>query len=175
MRKLPKTISEQQFIEGLKLVRKPKIKLSFMLGFYQCLRVSEVAKLQPDHIDRDRGFIHILAGKGNKDRDVPIMEPVKFGLKHLPVGIGIRALQKQVKKYWPEIHFHSLRHSGASYYLNDKKVGIRSIQLLLGHSRLDTTTIYTHISPVQLQETFTGIWNTEKANVQEYKPRVNEG
>lgn len=157
-RQLPKTISESQFIEVIKKITNAKHKLAFMLGFYQCMRVSEVSKLLPEHIDRGRGFIHILAGKGNKDRDIPIMKPVERGLSHLPIGIGIRGLQKAFKKYFPELHFHSLRHSGATMYLNDKGKDIRVIQQLLGHSRLDTTQIYTHITPDNLKQQFEEVW-----------------
>ena len=145
-------------MEGVKKIEDKKIRTAFMLGFYQCMRVSEVAKLQVPNIERERGFLHILAGKGNKDRDIPIMPPIEPMLKHLPMKIGIRQLQKKVKKYFPELHFHSFRHSGATMYLNDKKVGIRQIQQLLGHSRLDTTQIYTHVSPLQLKEAFKEVW-----------------
>ena len=159
MKKIPKTISEKDFIEIIKKVNKPKIKLAFMLGFYECMRVSEVVKLKKEQIDMQRGFINIKDAKGNKDRDIPIMDPVKNGLRHVPMVIGIRALQKQFYKHFPEgLSFHSLRHSGATYYLNDKKIGIRTLQQLLGHARLDTTQIYTHISPRQLQEDFKDIW-----------------
>jgi integrase/recombinase XerD len=159
VRILPKTISEKEFIEGLKLVKKPYLKVAFMLGFYECLRVSEVVKLRSQDIDKDRGFIHVLAGKGNKDRDVPIMKPLASSLRFLPIPVGIRALQKSVNKYWPGLHFHSLRHSGATYYLNVRKVGLRQIQQLLGHSRLDTTQIYTHVTPEGLKESFDEAWN----------------
>ena len=158
MRKLPKTISESEFLAVLKRVKQQHLRLAFALGFYQCMRVSEVVALTSDHVDRDRGFLHILAGKGGKDRDVPIMPPILKGLKRLPVGVGCRALQKAVKRYWPGLKFHSLRHSGASFYLNEKKVDIRHIQLLLGHSRLDTTQIYTHVAPGQLKEAFADLW-----------------
>ncbi|MEK6936347.1 MAG: tyrosine-type recombinase/integrase [Nanoarchaeota archaeon] len=161
MKKLPKTISEAEFLDIIKQVKDNKTKIAFMLGFYEGLRVSEVIKLKPENIDKQRGFIHIIAGKGNKDRDIPIMPPVESGLKHLPMDVGVRGLQKRFKRHFkshPELSFHSLRHSGATYYLNDKKVDIRQIQQLLGHSRLDTTQIYTHISPSQLKEAFGGIW-----------------
>lgn len=158
MRKLPKTISEEEFLSVIKTIKKQHIKLAFMLGFYQCMRVSEVVNLKPENVDRGRGFLHIIAGKGNKDRDIPIMKPVSRGLKYLPIGVGIRALQKQVNKYFPGYHFHSLRHSGASFYLNVKKVDIRKIQLLLGHSRLDTTMIYTHVTSHQIKEAFDEVW-----------------
>ncbi len=159
MIKLPKTISENEFLTILKTIQNKKSKIAFMLGFYECMRISEVINLKPEDIDTERGFIHIKQAKGKKDRDIPIMEIVKKGLKHIPIGIGIRGLQKRFNKHFPEgLTFHSLRHSGASYYLNDKKVGIRSLQQLLGHSRLDTTQIYTHISPKQLQEDFENLW-----------------
>jgi integrase/recombinase XerD len=159
MRKLPVTISEAEFLEGLAKVRQKHHKLAFMLGFYQCMRVSEIIKLQPEDIDRERGFIHIKSGKGNKDRDIPIVEPVRKHLNSLPLKCRTtRALEIAIKNYWPELHFHSLRHSGATFYLNEKKVGLRQIQQMLGHSRLDTTQIYTHINPNDLKEAFKDAW-----------------
>lgn len=159
--KIPKIITENEFLEGIKKIKTPKnnhVKLAFMLGFYQCLRVSEVVNLKPEDVNAERNTLHIRNAKGGKDRIVPIMKPVKKGLKHLPVGVGIRALQLQVKKYFPQHHFHTLRHSGATFYLNDKDVDIRYIQQLLGHTRLDTTQIYTHIDPRQLIDKFDGLW-----------------
>ncbi len=158
MRKLPSTISEQEFLEGLKKVKRPKLKLAFMLGFYQAMRVSEIVNLKQENVDMDRGFIHILQAKGKKDRDVPIMKPVKYGLRYLPIGLGVRSLEKWVKVYWPNIHFHSLRHSGSTFYLNVKGVDIRHIQELLGHASLETTQIYTHVSPKNLKDKFGEIW-----------------
>ena len=158
MRILPSTISESEFLEGIKKVKRPKLKLAFMLGFYQCMRVSEIVKLKPENVNMDTGFIHILQGKGSKDRDIPIMQPVKHGLRHLPIGLGIRSLEKWVKRYFPDIHFHSLRHSGATFYLNNKSIDIRYIQLLLGHSQLSTTQIYTHVNPQNLKDKFEGVW-----------------
>jgi len=158
MRKLPSTISEAEFLEGLKKVKRPKLKLAFMLGFYQCMRVSEIVNLKPENVNMNTGFIHIIQGKGNKDRDIPIMKPVKHGLRHLPIGLGVRSLEKWVKVYWPDIHFHTLRHAGATFYLNNKSIDIRYIQLLLGHSQLSTTQIYTHVNSKVLKDKFEGVW-----------------
>lgn len=160
MRRLPTTISEEDFLSKVKTVKNPKHRLALMLGFYQCMRVSEVEKLQPNDVDRGRGFLYLRQAKGNKDRHVPIMKPVLSGLRHLPIGIGIRALQKLVKRTFdnPQIHFHTLRHSGATMYLNDKEVDIRYIQQLLGHSRLDTTQIYTHVTPENLKNKYNEVW-----------------
>ncbi len=154
MKRLPKTITEAEFISGMRLVKKRHIKLAFLLGFYQCMRVSEVVALKKEDIDFERGFVHIKNAKGGFDRDIPIMKPAKNMLRHLPVGVGVRALQLQVKKYWPHLHFHCLRHSGATFYLNDRRIDVRFIQQLLGHKQLSTTQIYTHITPKQLKEVF---------------------
>ena len=155
--KIPKTITESEFLEKLKGVQDKKLKLAFMLGFYQGMRVSEVVNLKLENIDKERGFIHIIAGKGNKDRDIPIMSPVKAGLKYLPLDIGVRWLQKLSIRYFG-VKFHTFRHSGATFYLNEKKIDIRQIQQLLGHSRLDTTQIYTHVNPSQLKTAFEEAW-----------------
>ena len=125
-----------------------------MLGFYQCLRVSEVVNLKQEHIDKSRGFIHVIAGKGNKDRDIPIMPELNSIIKYLPVDMTRQALHKAIKKYFIGMHFHTLRHSGATMYLNEKKISLRAIQQLLGHSRIDTTQIYTHVTPDDLKKQF---------------------
>lgn len=159
MRKLPKTISEEEFLEKVKLIKNPKHKLAMLLGFYQCMRVSEVVNLKQENIDKQRGFIHIIAGKGNKDRDIPIMPIVSRGLNNLPIDLTRQALHNATKKYFGnDIHFHTLRHSGATHYLNQKKIGIRQLQQLLGHSNLNTTQIYTHVSPTDLKNVFDEIW-----------------
>jgi integrase len=156
-RVLPKTISEEQFLEAVKSVKKDKVRLALYLGFYECMRVSEVAALQPENVDKGRGFLHVLQAKGAKDRDIPIMPPVARGLRHLPIGRDIRSLERWSKRILG-VKFHTLRHSGATYYLNVKKVGIRALQQLLGHASLQTTQIYTHITPDELAAQFQEAW-----------------
>jgi len=159
---LPDTIKEEELIE---LVKKTKLKnqrTAFILGFYQCMRVSEVANLQKEDIDFNGGFIRIKQGKGSKDRDIPIMKETRRFLQNVPVGIGKRGLQKALKIASKkilnkDIHFHTLRHSGATHYLNVKKVDIRFIQALLGHAQLSTTQIYTHVNPQSLRDAFDGL------------------
>lgn len=163
VRKIPDTITEQEVLQIVKAAKKKRIKASIIAGFYNCLRVSEVISLQPGNIDIAGGWLHIKKGKGCKDRDIPIQKPVIFYLRYFPVKVSRQALHKQIKNLGrkvlnKDIHFHTLRHSGASFYLNEKKVDIRYIQELLGHSRLATTEIYTHIKPVQLKNVFESVW-----------------
>jgi len=152
-RKLPETISEKEFISFIKNIDKKHYKLAFMLGFYCCLRVSEVVNLKPEHVDRGRRVIMIKQGKGKKDRNIPLPPQLVKGLSYLPVGVGDRALQIAFKKaaikyLGRDLHFHTLRHSGATHYLNKKKWNIRQVQQLLGHSQLSTTAVYTHVTHV---------------------------
>lgn len=171
VRKLPQVISEKEFLEVLKGTEDKKYKMAFILGFYQAMRVSEVAKLRPEHIDRERGFIRIVQGKGKKDADIPIMPPtfqaLRSGFKHIPIGVGVRQLQRAFKTACKSIlskdnlSFHTLRHSGATFWLNEKKVDMRNIQGLLRHSRITTTEIYTHINPGSMKKVFEEAWENE--------------
>lgn len=154
-RKIPETITEQELSQLVHVVKDQRKKLALMLGFYQCMRVSEVTKLTSENIDLGRKLILIKAGKGNKDRHIPIAPEVLRGLKHLPIGCGDRNLQIFFKKLalkvlQKDLHFHTLRHSGATHYLNVKGWDVRYVQQFLGHSKLDTTQIYTHVSPKNL-------------------------
>ena len=165
-RKIPETITEKELQELIKKVKFNHQKLAYALGFYQCMRVSEVVNLKPEHIDYGRKLIMIKQAKGKKDRNIPIAPEVLRGLKFLPIQVGVRALQYSFSKYSQEVlnrhlNFHTLRHSGATHYLNVKKWSTRQVQVFLGHSRLDTTQIYTHVNPEDLVNI---MWNdTEKA------------
>lgn len=161
-RKLPETITEEELINILNKTKRDNHKLAFLLGFYQAMRVSEVVKLKPENIDKKQHVIHIIEGKGKKDRDIPIIKPLKlnpktilYALNKLPIGCKVRALQVAFKKKAQEVlkknlHFHTLRHSGATWLLSKKKWNIRQIQRFLGHSNLQSTAIYTHVNPQDL-------------------------
>ena len=163
-RKLPETISEEDMLRIVNAENNPRYKLDFLLGFYQCLRVSEVINLLPQNIDKNAHIIHIKKGKGEKDRDIVIVKPLKinpasyiYGLNKLPIGVKVRALQIEFKKKSKDtlnrnLHFHTLRHSGATWLLNKKRWDIRQVQRFLGHSKLQSTEIYTHVNPRDLVE-----------------------
>jgi len=155
MRKIPEVITEEELIKLLNAVKHKHHKLAFALGFYEGMRISEIVNLKPENIDKEQRIIRIKQAKGSKDRNIPIAPEVMKGIKILPIRCGVRALEIAFKKKAKEVlgkdlHFHLLRHSGASHYLNKKKWDLRSVQVLLGHSRINVTEIYTHISPENL-------------------------
>jgi integrase len=154
--KLPEVITEEEIIKILKATNNVKHKLAFSLGFYECMRISEITNLKVENIDKQQKLIKIKQAKGHKDRNIPIAPEVINGLKHLPIDLTPRALQIAFKKKLKEVldrtdlHFHSLRHSGITHYLTKKKWNSLEVQRLAGHSKISTTEIYTHISPQNL-------------------------
>ncbi len=68
--------------------------------------------------------------------------------------ITIKAIKKLgIKVLDKDIHPHTLRHSGASFYLNDLGMDIKTHSKdLLGHEKISTTQIYLHVNPEQLKK-----------------------
>lgn len=157
---LPEVLQEEDLIKILD-VSNPKHKIAFALGFYCCMRISEIVKLTQENIDKDLKLIRIKQAKGSKDRNIPIPPEVFKGLKNIPINIGVRALEISFKNKCKKIlnknfHFHSLRHSGVTHYIVKKKWDITKVQQLAGHSRITTTLIYTHINPQNLVDLMWG-------------------
>jgi integrase len=160
-KKLPDTITEEELFKIVKATHLPKYKLAFMLGFYQCMRVSEVAKLRKENVNKLQKLLYIKQAKGHKDRNIPIAPEVITKLKYLPCGSdyakdkGVRAIQYAFgnvtkRVLGRKLNFHILRHSGITHYLVKKKWSSLQVQRLAGHSRISTTEIYTHINPEDL-------------------------
>lgn len=130
-----------------------------LLGFESGMRISEIVgfkehipKLMPDNV-READII-IRAGKGQKDRIVP--RPKRLNSKAvsmLPLNIKRRALQYFVsmlgtKVLQKDITFHTLRHGFGSHLAGSNRP-LHEIQMLMGHSKLETTGIYLHANPKQ--------------------------
>ena len=100
---LPVVLTEDELQQIVKAA-KPQYKAAFLLGFYQCLRLGEICKLQPENVDTGRKLIYILQGKNSKDRTIPIAPQLIYGLKSkLPVKPGRRALEIALKKICKKI------------------------------------------------------------------------
>lgn len=138
-----------------------------MLLMYACgLRITEAATLEVTAIDGINGFIRVI-GKGNKERQVPLPQPVLAELRSLwkthrdkrwlfpsprqegPISrYALWLTFKQAVRaagITRRITPHSLRHSYATRLL-ESGVDIRVAQILLGHARIGTTAIYTHLT-----------------------------
>jgi integrase/recombinase XerC len=144
---------------------------------YGCgVRVSELAGLNLDDLDRSEGWIRVR-GKGRKERQVPLPgkaaealecylgerpvvrdEPAVF-LNHTRARLTTRGIRGIVKLYATALsgddstHPHSFRHAYATHLLADG-ADLRSIQELLGHARLSTTQKYTQVSLVDLMAVY---------------------
>jgi len=164
---LPTVLSKQEVIDLLRNTRNTKHKAVLALLYSSGLRIGELINLELNDIDADRKQIFIRSGKGRKDRYVIMAEsfiqlfhgylmtyrPLKYfvegnnpGQQYSPVSV--RSFLRRSCKL-AQIHKnvtpHTLRHSYATHLL-EQGVDLRYIQELLGHSRPETTMIYTHVS-----------------------------
>ncbi|MEO5341725.1 MAG: site-specific tyrosine recombinase XerD [Gammaproteobacteria bacterium SHHR-1] len=142
------------------------------------LRVSELVGLRPDQLGLNQGVVQVV-GKGGKERLVPLGEEALDWLRrflHGPrqellhgrpcdalfptrrgAGMTRQAFWYLIKKHAfnAGIHKglspHTLRHAFATHLLNHG-ADLRVVQMLLGHSDLSTTQIYTHVAQARLQE-----------------------
>jgi integrase/recombinase XerC len=144
---------------------------------YGCgIRVSELAGLNLEDIDRADGWIRVL-GKGNKQRQVPMPGQARAALErylgeravvrdegavflnHRNGRLTTRGISGIVKFYAtylmgdPSVHPHSFRHAYATHLLADG-ADLRAIQELLGHARLSTTQKYTQVSLTDLMAVY---------------------
>ena len=164
MRKLPEYITEEELhtlVSDPKVRRNKKKITTYLLAFYQCLRVSELIKLTRDCYDHKTGFLAIKQAKGKKDRNIPLDKNCVRLIKHLPINKSVRTLERWIKSdalrvLKRDLHFHSLRHSGATHYLTEKKWNIRFLQQFLGHSSINTTQVYTHVKNTDLAKAMWG-------------------
>ena len=146
---------------------------------YACgLRVTELVTLQTSDINLMQGVVRVM-GKGSKERLVPIGDEAVHWLQRYyqearplllnervsdVVFPSKRAVAMTRQTFWhrvkhhavvagikSDISPHTLRHAFASHLLNHG-ADLRVVQMLLGHSDLSTTQIYTHIAQARLQE-----------------------
>lgn len=125
--------------------------------------LQEIQPLQKEQIDLQAKTIKVIGGKGMKDRIVPLFPNFKESdLKLLPLQIKRSTLQAHFKALGKkvlnrDVTFHQLRH-GFGVASTKKRVPMPFIQQAMGHSRLDTTGIYTAASPEDMLEGYKRAW-----------------
>jgi len=161
-KKLPKSITPKEFKELIKHTPKKIYKIAFLLAYGSGLRLSEVCNLKKENIKDNTTppYVEVISGKGGKDRTVPIPKGWRNKFKtYLPLARTGRSLERAFKSSSikaslnPEYSFHSLRH-GFATRLIEKGVPINQVQLLLGHSDISTTSIYTKARPMDALESY---------------------
>ena len=179
---LPKSISEDDVVKLLDAPKPDSLiglrdKAMLELLYASGVRISELVNIKFSDLDLERNIIKVF-GKGSKERLVPFGEDAAqcisayiderkknkdiASIKYIFLNnrgskISRHAFWHRLKEYCLEIGLksdispHTLRHAFATHLLN-RGADLRSVQVLLGHSDLSTTQIYTHIAKQRLSE-----------------------
>ena len=175
-KRLPTVLSPQEVAQLIESARNLYHRTLLMTLYSTAMRRAELCQLKVRDIDSQRMMIRIHQGKGRRDRDVPLspklletlrvywrwMQPttylfpgtVKRVRADVPISVNSVWLAcrqaAQAAGISKHISPHSLRHSCASHLL-EAGADLRTIQVLLGHSRWEHTLVYLHLSTKHLQ------------------------
>jgi integrase/recombinase XerD len=171
-RKLPNVLSPEEIVTVLQVTKNLKHRAIIALLYSSGLRVGEVTGLELSHIDIGRNQLKVVSGKGRKDRFVVLAQTFlpllnnylntykpdfyfiegpnrkRYSESSIRKFLHNSVLLAGIKKH---VTPHTLRHSYATHLL-ENGVGLRHIQELLGHSKPETTMIYTHVAKKDLLE-----------------------
>ena len=175
-RRLPALLSTEEVARLIDSANNLFHRTLLMTLYSTGMRRAEVCRLQVSDIDSQRMMIRIQQGKGRRDREVPLSpkllealraywrwrKPKTFffpgTVKHRRADVPLSsntvwfACRQAAKAARITKHLspHTLRRSYASHLL-EAGADLRTIQVLLGHSRLEHTLVYLHLSPKHLQ------------------------
>jgi len=171
--RLPEILSPDEVEAIIGAAPSLKYRAAFMLCYGSGLRTEEVAHLEPHHVDGKRRVLLVRHGKGDKDRLVVLPErllltlrecwrkyrPKKYLIegKHPGRPIAATSIQRAFRLACLRAGIHkpvtprSLRHAFATH-LVERGTRLQSVQALLGHQSLNTTTIYVRLAKNWLGE-----------------------
>jgi site-specific recombinase XerD len=167
-RKVPKILSGSEVEALLCAIKSLKYRAVIMTAYGAGLRISETCHLRIDDIDSKRMVLRVQHGKGGHQRCTMLSERLLFALRayfkqQRPAGpylfpgsspvrpLSADSVRRVLKKAAAHCGFtkrvtpHLLRHSFATHLL-EAGTDIRTIQVLLGHQSIHTTTLYTQVS-----------------------------
>ena len=166
-KRLPVVLSQQEVTRLFEAVSNVKHRTILMTLYATGLRVSEALALQIADIDRQRMLIRVRQGKGRKDRYVPLSQTLLEQLRRywrsyrpqywlfpstdpgraLTAGTVQKVCTQAARKAGlsKQVTPHTLRHSFATHLL-EAGTNLKTIQVLLGHRNLNTTSLYLHVA-----------------------------
>jgi integrase/recombinase XerD len=178
--KLPVVLTREEVHAVLGNIRVLRHRACLSL-IYSCgLRISEAISMKTSQIDSKRMVVHVKSGKGSRDRYVPLPTatlhllrrhwkthrhpkwlfpaPGRGGIREseaidcLPISSVQKVFRQSLKELGiqKDAHVHTLRHSYATHLL-EEGVDIRMISHYLGHKKLESTLVYTHLTPLLKQ------------------------
>ena len=172
--KLPVVLSEEEVLAFFQHVGILKHRAVLMLCYGSGLRIAVAVSLKAENIDSKRMLIHVQQGKGAKDRYTVlshrllillraywrIQQPAEWLFPGTKAGTHIQPASiremchdaAQLAGITKRVTPHVLRHSFATHLL-ESGTDTRAIQVMLGHSRIDTTARYTSVSPQTISRT----------------------
>jgi len=170
-RTLPTVLSQDEVTRLIEAAPNRMHRMLLMLLYATGMRRTEASLLKVSDIDSQRMVIHIQRGKGLRDRDVPLTPKLLEALRDywrwkkprvylFPSRMSAPDVEQSIsdKTVWnvcrtaatragiqKKLGPHTLRHCFATHLL-EGGADLRTIQLLMGHERLEDTTIYLHLS-----------------------------
>ena len=172
---LPEVLTIAQVHQIIDACKVDRIGVYFWTVYSLGLRLEEGLNLHVGDIDADRGMVHVHRGKGAKDRYVPLPTSTLYllrrhwkthrhhrllfpadgrnhtGMSTATTPMRPSTVQKAMKSivdklaFGKKISIHTLRHSYATHLL-EAGISLRLIQQYLGHSSLQTTMVYLHLT-----------------------------